>query len=173
MRRKYNYLWLWMALSLMGGQQPMQASSYDRPFLSGLQLELMKSGEWPLPRIAPFPIGDILGQWELEPGAGIVIRIDYVGVDPFERHKVEVKIYDISSGLQVGRGPGLVANNVLRAERIQYADQYLYLEMASLVPPKDSFEDKNKERMVFVYLESRENSRQKVSLRVKKIQTLD
>ena len=148
---------------------PVQAMIHTQQPLYQVQYELMKSGEWPLPRIAPFPIRDILGQWEVENG-NIIINIEYIGTDQFGRHKVDVKLFDRTTGLLVGNGPGMVANNVLRSYDLTYANQPFYLEMASLVPPKNSFEDRHNKRMVYVYIQSQKNTKAAGSARVKKIQ---
>ncbi|MEC9282216.1 MAG: hypothetical protein VX642_05860 [Bdellovibrionota bacterium] len=157
---------------LMGWQSALAEENAPKKYQveTALQMRLMKSGEWPLPRIAPFPIRDIVGQWGIQPNDNVVIDVKYVGTDSFNRHKVDVRMFDRETGMLVGRGPALVSNNILRSYNLNYGNQPFYFEMVSLVPPKNSAEAKNNEKMVYAYLQNHNDQKQVATVRIKKIQ---
>lgn len=137
---------------------------------TAVQMRFMKSGEWPLPRIAPFLTTDIVGQWIIQPHNTEVIDVRYVGTDNHNRDHVDIRLYDRQSGMLIGRGPALVTKNILRSYNLNYKNQPFYFEMVSLIPPKNSKEAKNNEKMIYAYFESRNDENLADTLSIKKIQ---
>lgn len=127
-----------------------------------------KNGEWPLPvKIAPFPIKDVLGPWDMGPDKPIMV-IEDGGAYPGGWF-VDIKLIDKEKGTIIAQGPGRLIDDILVGDDIQMGATKLYMQLASLVPPKNSAEAKNNEKIYMVYVLDKEDRRRSAQFRIRKI----
>ena len=163
---KWKSLLLALGLTFSLGTQ---AQTYqDDEYLDGGAGLFYETGEWPLPvRVVPFPMKDIVGGWDLGPKKP-VMEISNPKKYP-NGHFVDVKMIDKVTGNIIANGPGRVVGDVLVADDLQMGATKIYLQMVSLIPPKNSIEAKRNEKMVYVYILDKLDRSRHAQFRIRKI----
>lgn len=127
-----------------------------------------QSGEWPLPvRVAPFPIRDIVGGWDLGPNKP-VLEISRPVKGPNGFH-VDITLVDKVTQKVIANGPARVIGDVLVADNIRLGPTKIYMQMVSLIPPKNSVEDRNQEKVVYMYIHDKQDRSRRAQFRIKKV----
>lgn len=127
-----------------------------------------QSGEWPLPvRVAPFPIKDVVGGWDLGPGKPVLeITKPLRGPDGYH---VDVSLIDKITQEIIANGPGRVVGDVLIANSIRMGGTKIYMQMVSLIPPKSSAADVKQEKMYYMYIFDKQDRSRRAQFRIKKV----